>query len=484
MNYKMIGRFLAQIVMLEAVFLLPALAISIYCGEAGARTGFLLALAVMATVAALLFALCRGGGKLFGAREGLVCVSIGWIVLSVLGCLPFWFSREIPSFVDALFETVSGFTTTGASILPEVERLSRSLLYWRSFTHWVGGMGVLVFLLAITPSGRRGSGFTMHLLRAESPGPDVGKLVPRMRKTASILYMIYIGLTILNMIFLLLGNMPLFDAVCTAFGTAGTGGFGIKNDSMAGYSPYIQNVCTVFMALFGVNFSCYYLLLLGSFRSVFQDEELRLYLGIFLGSIILIVLDIRDIYATLGETIRHAAFQVSSIMTTTGFATTDFDLWPAFSKTILLMLMIVGACAGSTGGGLKCARVLLIFKSLRRNIRQVLHPQKVQVVRTNGKVVNEAVLDNTNAYLAAYMIIIILSTIAISLDGYGITTNLSAVLACFNNIGPGLELVGPTCNFGGFSVLSKLILSLDMLAGRLEIFPILILFSRSTWLRR
>lgn len=484
MNYKMIGRFLAQIVMLEAVFLLPALAISIYCGEAGARTGFLLALAVMATVAALLFALCRGGGKLFGAREGLVCVSIGWIVLSVLGCLPFWFSREIPSFVDALFETVSGFTTTGASILPEVERLSRSLLYWRSFTHWVGGMGVLVFLLAITPSGRRGSGFTMHLLRAESPGPDVGKLVPRMRKTASILYMIYIGLTILNMIFLLLGNMPLFDAVCTAFGTAGTGGFGIKNDSMAGYSPYIQNVCTVFMALFGVNFSCYYLLLLGSFRSVFQDEELRLYLGIFLGSIILIVLDIRDIYATLGETIRHAAFQVSSIMTTTGFATTDFDLWPAFSKTILLMLMIVGACAGSTGGGLKCARVLLIFKSLRRNIRQVLHPQKVQVVRTNGKVVNEAVLDNTNAYLAAYMIIIILSTIAISLDGYGITTNLSAVLACFNNIGPGLELVGPTCNFGGFGVLSKLILSLDMLAGRLEIFPILILFSRSTWLRR
>ena len=484
MNYKMIGRFLAQIVMLEAVFLLPALAISIYCGEAGARTGFLLALAVMATVAALLFALCRGGGKLFGAREGLVCVSIGWIVLSVLGCLPFWFSREIPSFVDALFETVSGFTTTGASILPEVERLSRSLLYWRSFTHWVGGMGVLVFLLAITPSGRRGSGFTMHLLRAESPGPYVGKLVPRMRKTASILYMIYIGLTILNMIFLLLGNMPLFDAVCTAFGTAGTGGFGIKNDSIAGYSPYIQNVCTVFMALFGVNFSCYYLLLLGSFRSVFQDEELRLYLGIFLGSIILIVLDIRDIYATLGETIRHAAFQVSSIMTTTGFATTDFDLWPAFSKSILLMLMIVGACAGSTGGGLKCARVLLIFKSLRRNIRQVLHPQKVQVVRTNGKVVNEAVLDNTNAYLAAYVIIIILSTIAISLDGYGITTNLSAVLACFNNIGPGLELVGPTCNFGSFGVLSKLILSLDMLAGRLEIFPILILFSRSTWLRR
>ena len=276
----------------------------------------------------------------------------------------------------------------------------------------------------------------------------------------------------------------MFEAVCTAFGTAGTGGFGVKNDSMAGYSPYIQNVCTVFMALFGVNFSCYFLLLLGSFKSVFQDEELRLYLRLFLGSIILIVLDIRDIYATLGETIRHAAFQVSSIMTTTGFATTDFDQWPTFSKSILLMLMVVGACAGSTGGGLKCARVLLIFKSLRRNIRQVLHPQKVQVVRTNGRVVSEAVLDNTNAYLAAYVIIIILSTIAVSLDGFSVTTNLSAVLACFNNIGPGLELVGPTCNFGGFGVISKLVLSLDMLAGRLEIFPILILFSRSTWLRR
>lgn len=484
MNYKMIGRFLGQIVMLEAVFLLPALALSFYYDEAGARKGLLLALAVMTVVAALFFALCRGGGKLFGAREGLVCVSIGWIVLSVLGCLPFWFSREIPSFVDALFETVSGFTTTGASILPEVESISRSLLYWRSFTHWVGGMGVLVFLLAITPGGKPGSGFTMHLLRAESPGPDVGKLVPRMRKTASILYMIYIGLTVLDIVFLLLGNMPVFEAVCTAFGTAGTGGFGVKNDSMAGYSPYIQNVCTVFMALFGVNFSCYFLLLLGSFKSVFQDEELRLYLRLFLGSIILIVLDIRDIYATLGETIRHAAFQVSSIMTTTGFATTDFDQWPTFSKSILLMLMVVGACAGSTGGGLKCARVLLIFKSLRRNIRQVLHPQKVQVVRTNGRVVSEAVLDNTNAYLAAYVIIIILSTIAVSLDGFSVTTNLSAVLACFNNIGPGLELVGPTCNFGGFGVISKLVLSLDMLAGRLEIFPILILFSRSTWLRR
>ena len=484
MNLKMMGRFLAQIVALEAAFLVPAFAISLYFRESGAGKAFLLSMAVMALLAGILFLLCRGGDKFFGAKDGLVCVSIGWIVLSLLGALPFWLSREIPSFVDAFFETVSGFTTTGASILPEVERLSKSLLYWRSFTHWVGGMGVLVFLLAITPSTRKGGGFTMHLLRAESPGPDVGKLVPRMRKTASILYMLYIALTALDLLFLILGKMSLFDALCTAFGTAGTGGFGIKNDSMASYSPYIQNVCTVFMALFGVNFSCYYLLLLGNFRSVFKDEELRLYAGLFFGSILLISLNIHKMYPTVWETVRHAAFQVSSIMTTTGFATTDFDLWPVFSKTLLLVLMLIGACAGSTGGGLKCARLLLIFKSLRRSIRQVLHPQKVQVVRVNGKTVNEAVLESTNAYLAAYVLIIVLSTLVVSLDNFSILTNLSGVLACFNNIGPGLELVGPSCNFAGFSTLSKLVLCGDMLAGRLEIFPMLVLLSRSTWFKR
>lgn len=484
MNYKMIGRFLAQIVAVEAVFLLPALFISLYYGEAAAVRGFLYTLAVMAAVAAVLFAVCRKAGKLFGAKEGLVCVSVSWIVLSLLGCLPFWLSGEIPSFIDAFFEIVSGFTTTGASILPEVESLSKGILYWRSFSHWLGGMGVLVFLLAITPGDGHGGGFTMHLLRAESPGPEVGKLVPRMRKTASILYLIYIGLTVLNVGFLLLGKMPVFDAVCTAFGTAGTGGFGVRNDSIAGYSPYIQNVCTVFMLLFGVNFSCYFLILTGNWKSVLKDEELRLYLGIALGAVLLIAGNIRGLYDSLGETFRHAAFQVSSIMTTTGFATTDFDLWPGFSKCILLMLMIVGACAGSTGGGLKCARVLLLFKSLRRNIRQVLHPRKVQVIRVGEKVVDEQVLDNANAYLAAYVIIIILSTIVISLDGFSVTTNLSAVLACFNNIGPGLEAVGPTCSYGAFSTVSKLVLILDMLAGRLEIFPILILFSKSTWFRR
>ena len=483
MNVKMMGKFLSQIIAIEAVFMLPALGISLYRGETAAVQGFLCSLVLMVLVCGGLYWGCRKAGTIFGAREGLVCVGISWIVLSLLGCLPFVISGAIPHYVDAFFEIVSGFTTTGASILPSVEAVERGLLYWRSFSHWLGGMGVLVFLLAIAPGGK-GTGFTMHLLRAESPGPDVGKLVPKMKQTAVILYGIYVVMTIINVIFLLCGGMSLFEAVCTAFGTAGTGGFGVKNDSLASYSPYLQNVTTVFMLLFGVNFSIYYLILLRQFRSVIRDEELRLYLGLAAVSTALIVWNIRPLYETMGETLRHAAFQVSTIMTTTGYATTDFDLWPSFSKGILLMLMVVGASAGSTGGGFKCIRVLLLFKILRRNIRQILNPQKVMVVRSNGKVVDEKVLSNTNAYLAAYMIITILSVLVISLDGFGFETNLSAVLACFNNIGPGMATVGPTCNYAAYSSLSKIILSLDMLAGRLEIFPILVLLSGSTWTLR
>ena len=481
MNYKMMGRFIAQILSIEGLFMIPALLISLYRGESAAVFGFLWTLGLLLAVTAVLFLLCRNAPSAFYAKEGLVCVGASWVVLSLIGCLPFYISREIPLYIDAFFEIVSGFTTTGSSILPNVEALSKGLLYWRSFSHWLGGMGVLVFLLAFT--GEKGKGFTMHLLRAESPGPSVGKLVPKMRKTASILYMLYICLTILNILFLLLGGMPLFDAVCTAFGTAGTGGFGVRNDSLAGYSPYLQNVTTVFMALFGINFSCYYLLLLGQVRNVFKDEELRLYFGIIFGSILLIVLNLRGFYGTLAETIRHAAFTVSSIMTTTGFATTDFDLWPAFSKAIIMLLMIIGACAGSTGGGLKVARLLLLVKSLMRNIGQVLKPRKVQMVRNNGAVVDEKILDTANAYLAAYVVILFVSFLVISLDNFSVTTNFTAVLACFNNIGPGLEAVGPTCNFSGYSVLSKIVLCFDMLAGRLEIFPMLVLFSRSTWRR-
>lgn len=484
MNYKMMGRFIGRMLIVEAVFMMPALLISLFAGERSSVWAFLISIGGIVLVAAALIFICRGSKNKFYAREGLVCVGLSWAILSLLGCLPFYLSGAIPGFVDAFFEIVSGFTTTGASILTEVEGLPMGMLYWRSFSHWLGGMGVLVFLLAITSAGGGDNGFTMHLLRAESPGPNVGKLVPKMRKTARILYELYILLTVINVIFLLAGGMPVFEAVCTALGTAGTGGFGIKNDSMAGYSPYIQNVCTVFMMLFGVNFTCYYLLLLKQFKAVFKDEELRLYLGVAVGSVLLITWNLKGFYSTLGETLRHAAFQVASVMTTTGFATTDFDLWPSFSKVILFALMVVGASAGSTGGGFKCSRVLLVIKSLRRSVRQVIHPERVQVVRSNGHPVDEKILQNTNAYLAAYVIIILLSFILISIDGFSMMTNLSAVMACFNNIGPGFEAVGPSCNFSGFSSFSKLILILDMLAGRLEIFPILILFSRSTWKRR
>jgi len=484
MNYKMMGRFLAQILFIEAVLMIPALCISLYHGNSMAATGFVVSIAIAAVIASILHLFCKGAPTAFYAKEGFVCVALSWIVMSLVGCLPFWISREIPSFVDAFFEIVSGFTTTGASIVPAVEELSRGILYWRSFSHWVGGMGVLVFLLAIVPGGDKGQGFTMHLLRAESPGPDVGKLVPQMRKTAAILYIIYIVLTVLDVIFLLLGGMSLFESVCHAFGTAGTGGFGVKNDSFTSYSPYLQNVTTVFMLLFGVNFSCYYLLLLKQFKSVFKDEERRTYSGIVLGSIILIVWNLQGVYGSLAETIRHAAFQVASIVTTTGYATADFDLWPSFSKTLLLCLMVVGASAGSTGGGLKVGRLMLLVKGLRRNIRQMLNPRKVEMVRNNGKAVDEKVLANTNAYLAAYVLIIFGVFAVISLDGFSTGTNFSAVLACFNNIGPGLEAVGPTCNFSAYSNLSKLVLSWAMLAGRLEIFPILVLFSGSTWKRR
>ncbi len=484
MNYKMMGRFLAQVLFIEAALMLPALGISLYCGDSMAVRGFMAAMAVGGGIAAVLYLICRGAPSAFYAKEGLVCVAASWVVMSLVGCLPFYVSREIPSYVDSFFEIVSGFTTTGSSIVPVVEDLSKGIIYWRSFSHWVGGMGVLVFLLAIVPSSEKGTGFTMHLLRAESPGPDVGKLVPKMRKTAAILYIIYVVMTLVNILFLVVGGMSLFEAVCTAYGTAGTGGFGIKNDSLASYSPYLQNVTTVFMILFGINFSCYYLLLLKQWKSVWKDEELRMYLGIILTSIVLVVLNTRGYYQTLAETVRHAAFQVGSIITTTGYATTDFDLWPSFSKTILMVLMVIGASAGSTGGGMKVGRLLLVLKGVRRNIRKMVNPRKVQVIRNNGAVVDEQVLENVNAYMCAYILILFSVFLVISLDGFSTGTNLTATLTCFNNIGPGLEAVGPVCNFSGYSDLSKLVLSWAMLAGRLEIFPILVMCSPNTWKRR
>lgn len=481
MNYKVMGRFISKILAVEAVFMIPAMLISVFDKEYKAFISFVFSILIIMAVSALLFVLGRKAKQRFFVKEGLACVGLSWIAISLLGCLPFYISGEIPHFIDALFEMVSGFTTTGSSILPEVETMSRGMLYWRSFSHWLGGMGVLVFLLAVTPANGRSNRFTLHLLRAESPGPDVEKLAPRMRDTAMILYMLYMALTVMNVIFLLLGGMSLFDSVCTAFGTAGTGGFGIKNDSIAGYSPYIQNVCTIFMLLFGVNFSCYYLILLRRFKTVLKDGELRLYLGLVVASITAITINIYHMFGSVGEALHHAAFTVASIITTTGFATVDFDKWPEFSKSIIVVLMMIGACAGSTGGGFKCGRLLLLLKSIRRGIRKTLNPNKVEVIRNNGNAVNEKVISGINIYVATYFIIIFVSFLLIAVDGFSVITNFTAVLSCFNNIGPGLDQVGPTCNFGLFSDFSKIILIIDMLAGRLEIYPILILFSRDVW---
>lgn len=484
MNYRKINKFLSEILILVAIAMLPSTFICLFDGETKVALSFLYSILIAVVLSVMLKFISRKQSGGFHSREGLVCVSLSWILISLIGCLPFFFSRQIPSFIDALFEIVSGFTTTGASILPDVESLSRGLLFWRSFSHWMGGMGVLVLLMVFVPKSDHNTGSTMHLLRAESPGPNVGKLVPSMKKTALALYGIYMALTVLNFIFLIAGGMPLFDSVCTAFGTAGTGGFGIKNDSMASYSPYIQNVTTVFMLLFGINFSCYYLILTKRFISVMKDEELRAYLGIFIGATALIAFNIYNMYSGISETLRHAAFQVSTIMTTTGFATTDFDKWPVFSKTLLLCLMFIGASAGSTAGGLKFQRLLLLIKNLKRHIRQTLYPNKVQIVRMNGEKVNEKILESTNLYLIGYTFIIVTSFLLISIDGFSITSNMSAVISCFNNIGPGLESVGPTCNFSGYSVFSKLVLIFDMLAGRLEILPLLGLLSLRTWKRK
>ncbi len=483
MNTKIIGRMVGVLFALEAVFMIPAVAVCAIYRETGAPLrAFLWTIALLAVLSGALLLWSRNATHDFYAREGFIIVSLGWILLSAVGALPFALSGEIPHYVDAFFETVSGFTTTGASILTNVEAMSHGLLYWRSFTHWLGGMGMLVFLLAVVPTGKS-AGYSIHLLRAESPGPSVGKITPRMRETASLLYKIYIVLTVLCALFLLAGGMPLFDSLCTAFGTAGTGGFGVKNDSMAGYSPYLQNVCTVFMALFGVNFSIYFLLLLREWRAALLDEELLAYLGIMLSAMFLIAADVRPLFAGFGEAFHHASFAVSSIMTTTGFATEDFDLWPQFSRSILCILMVLGASAGSTGGGIKTARVLLLGKSLAASVRRMLRPRSVNVVRVNKRVVKDDVLNGVNVYMAAYCALAVVSFLLISIDDFSLETNLTAVVACLNNIGPGLDMVGPTGNYAAFSSFSKIVLAMDMLLGRLEIFPILVLFSRHTWNR-
>lgn len=482
MNFKMMWRIIAYILLVEAALMSTGMICSVFYQEWPSVIAFLKSEAIIVGIALVLIFLTRNAKRgNFYSREGIVTTGLTWIIMSALGCLPFYISQEIPSYVDCLFEMVSGFTTTGSSIIPDLTKMSYGMIWWRSFSHWIGGMGILVFLMAIVPLGGRNQGFTLHILRAESPGPSVGKMVPRMKQTAAILYWIYVVMTIINIALLLVGGMPFFEACCTAFGTAGTGGFGIKNDSMASYSPYLQNVTTLFMALFSVNFSIYYMLLLRQFKAAFTDEEFCLFWGIVITSTLLIAFNVRSMYGTWEETFRHSAFTVSTIISTTGYATTDFDLWPAFSKAILLFLMFCGACAGSTGGGLKVSRLLLLVKNLRKNIHKSTHPSEVRKVRVNGHVMDEAILDNTNAYLVAYVLILIISVLIVSLDGFDFETNFSAIMATFNNIGPGLGKVGPTCNFSAYSDLSKLVMTADMLAGRLEIYPILLLASKSTW---
>lgn len=414
----------------------------------------------------------------FYLKEGCVATGISWIVISIIGALPFYFSGAVPHFINALFETVSGFTTTGASILDDVEVLSHCTLFWRSFTHWIGGMGILVFLLAVISMT---GGSQMNLMRAESPGPSVGKLVPKARHTAIILYVIYTALTVLMILILALGGMPFFESVCTAFGTAGTGGFGVKNSSLAGYSPFIQWVVTVFMILFGVNFNAYYLLLLKKFKQAFGMEEVRWYFGIILATVAVIVLDLRKVSASFGTNLRDAAFQVGSIITTTGFSTVNFDSWPSLSKTLLVVLMFIGACAGSTGGGVKVSRIVAVLKAGLNELHIYVHPKSVRKARLDGKPLDDSAMRSILIYFAFFIIIFAVSVIVVSIDGNDLITNFTAVAATINNIGPGLSLVGPIRNYNVFSDVSKLVLMFDMLAGRLELFPLVLLFYPATW---
>lgn len=483
MNYRMISYITGQLVRVEGVLMLLPLLCSLIYNEKAALS---LALpALLAIILGTLATLKRPRDTAIYARDGFVTVGLSWIILSLLGALPFFISREIPSFIDAFFETVSGFTTTGATALTDVESLSRGLLFWRSFTHWIGGMGVLVFVLAILPQADTRSVKLMHVMRAEVPGPKVGKLVSKISRTARITYGIYIALTLVQIILLLIGKMSLYDSLLTAFGTAGTGGFGIWNNSMAHYaSSYIEWITAIFMVIFSINFNLYYFLLLGKLSEVIKSEELRWFLIIVAASTALVAIDIRELFSGVGETVRYAFFQVSSIISTTGYSTCDFNEWPAMSKTILVLLMFCGSCVGSTCGGIKIGRLILLVKSGLSEIKYMLHPRAVITVRSEGKPVEAEVLRGTNAYMVVYIMLFVASFFFIEMvEECDLVTGFTAVSTCLNNIGPGLGEVGPTGSFSDMSGFSKLLLSFDMLAGRLEIFPLVMLLAPSTWKR-
>ncbi|MDO4331423.1 MAG: TrkH family potassium uptake protein [Eubacteriales bacterium] len=476
MNYSIVFYIIGWILNIEAAFMiLPCVTALIYQERSG--WAFVITIAACLCIGIPL-TVKKPSNRVFYLREGFVSTALSWIVLSCVGALPFLISGSISNPVDAVFETVSGFTTTGASILADVEALPYCMLFWRSFTHWIGGMGVLVFLLILLPMT---GGSHMNLMKAESPGPSVSRLLPKVSSTARILYQIYIFMTLVEIALLLLGGMPLFDSITLSFGTAGTGGFGIKNDSIAGYTVYQQVVITIFMILFGVNFNVYFFILFKKFRQAFASEEVRAYLIIILVSTLIITFNARGLFHGFGEAFQQAAFQVGSIITTTGYATTDFNLWPQTSRTVLVLLMFIGACASSTGGGMKVSRFLILFKTVVKELRMLLHPRSIKKVRIDDKPVEHEVVRSTNVFVFTYILIFAASMLLLTFDNLDLTTTFTAVAATLNNIGPGLELVGPTGNFSIFSNGSKLVMIFDMLAGRLELFPLLLLFMKSTW---
>lgn len=480
MNYKIVLKIIGNVLVYEALLLLLPFAIALtYSGEDA--NSFLITIAITLIVALVLRNI-KIKDKSMYAKEGFLTVGLAWIAIAAFGALPFVISGSIPSYIDAFFETVSGFTTTGATILTEVESLPKGILFWRSLTHWIGGMGFLIFILALVPTIGSNS---IHLLKAESPGPNPGKIVPKIRETAKILYIIYLVLTIIQTILLIMSGLSVYDSVIHALGTAGTGGFSNMNLSVGAFNnPAAEWIITIFMIIFGVNFSLYFQLIKGNIKGFFKNEELKYYLLIVLVSIVFIAINIIDFNnGNIGLSIRQSSFQVASIISTTGYATTDFNLWPSLSKTIIMILMIVGAMAGSTAGGIKTIRLVIMLKAVRRGIDKILHPKRIQSVKIDGKVVDEETISGVLLFIAAYSVIYLIALFIVSFDGFDLVTNITSVLTAISNVGPGLEMVGPMGNFSNFSKLSKIVLSFCMLAGRLEIYPMLIMFSKSIWKR-
>lgn len=478
MNYRLMLYVIGQILRVESMLMLSAFAVSLIYGEPSGNS--LLFTVIFLGVLGMILAFNKPKSKVIYPKEGLIVVSMSWILMAVFGAIPFYISGYIPSFIDALFETISGFTTTGASILTSVEDLPRGLLYWRSLTHWIGGMGVLVFVLTLMSNS---TGHNLHLLRAEVPGPSVEKLVPKLKQTAKLLYGIYFFITMVQILILIGLGMPVFDSIVNAFGTAGTGGFAIKNASIGYYEPVYQWVIAIFMMIFGMNFNIFYFLIMKNLRAVSQNEEFRAYIGILAVSIGLITWNIYPVYQSLGTSLRNAAFQVGSVISTTGFATVDYNQWPELSRMILSILMFTGACAGSTAGGFKISRIVILFKTIKREITRIIHPDAYCIIKSDGKILEEKVIAGTGIYLMLYLAVFVISVLLISLDGFDSETTFTAVAACFNNIGPGFGVVGPAGNYSSLSDFSKIVLSVNMLMGRLEIFPLIVLITPSAWRR-